>query len=356
MNERHLPKARSGPKATIRDVATRAGVAPATVSNVLTGLRAVSEKRRQRVLAAVDALSYQANHAAASLRRRQTRTIGIVVPNLTNEFFAALVGHFEQLAAETDYQILLTTTGDDPGKEPSRVRALLARQIDGMIVDPLQDDFAAAANLASELPPTVLVDRGFGHPNFDTVAADNFDAGYLGAQHLLQFGHRDLALLISGTGQAHIRDRVAGYRKAMVEAGLGARENVVIGGHTIEGCRGAIEQEMRRADRPTAIFAGTYFATLGAVKAIRALDLAFPEEISLLGFEHSEWMTVLRPYVSTVGQPFGQMASAAWRLLLRRIAGNADELARVRLPCQLRMRESVKSPRDIDVNARRRTV
>ena len=165
----------------------------------------------------------------------------------------------------------------------------------------------------------MLIDRGFGMAGFDTVAADNADAAWQGCRHLLELGHRDIALLVSARELGNIRDRIDGYRRALAEAGCGERARVVVGGLGVESCRAAIEQELRRADRPTAVFAATYPATLGAVKAIRALDLAFPDDVSLLGFDESDWMTVLRPYISTIMQPAERLADEAWRLVSARL-------------------------------------
>jgi len=338
------PKREAGRPPTIRDVAARAGVATATVSNVLTGKRQVAEDRRRRVLEAVAALGYRPNQMAASLRRQQTRTIGIVVPDLTNPFFSGLVHRIEELAAEGDYQILLVGSNEDSRQEAARVHALLARRIDGLIVAPARDDGASFAPLAAEMPPTVLVDRAFGLAGFDTVAADNAEACHRGCRHLLALGHRDIAFLASSCELANMRDRVTGYRRALAEAGAAGRERLVTGGFSIEGCRAAIEQELRRADRPSAIFAASYEATLGAIKAIRALDLGFPKDVSLLGFDDSDWMTALRPYVSTIVQPIEEMAVRAWRLLIARLGGQGGAPARVRLPCTLQIRESTRPP------------
>jgi LacI family transcriptional regulator len=332
------------PTPTIRDVAARAGVAPATVSNVLTGRRRVAERRRRLVLEAVAALGYQPNHLAASLRRRQSRTVGIVVPDLTNPFFAQLVHRIEALAAERDYQILLVGSEEEESRELGRVRALLARRIDGLIVVPTRDEVSALVAQGPLLPPTVLVDRGFGRAGFDTVAADNLEACRQGTRHLLELGHRDIALLISARELANIRDRIQGYRQALAEAGWAARERVVVGGLSVESCRAAIAAELGRARRASAIFAVTYPATLGAIKAIRGLQLNFPEDISLLGFDDFDWMTVLRPYVSTVSQPIDNMAAEAWRLLTARLAGGTGAHARIRLTCRLQIRESTRPP------------
>ena len=341
---------RRAPAATIRDVAARAGVATATVSNVLTGQRHVAGDRRRLVLEAVDALAYQPNHLAASLRRKDSRTIGIVVPDLTNPFFAELVQRIEGLAAAGGFQILLVDSSNDVQREASRARALLARRIDGLILVPTRDALPAMnpSGPSLPLPATVLVDRGYGLAGFDAVQSDNADACYRGCGHLLQLGHRDIVFLVSTDVLANIRDRISGYRRALADAGLTGRERVVVGGASVESCRGAIEQELRRADRPSAVFAATYDATLGAIKAIRAVDLAFPEDVSLLGFNDFDWMTVLRPYVSTIGQPIDAMAASAWRLLCARLQGGADRSgnanARIRLPCTLQVRESTRPP------------
>lgn len=329
---------------TIRDVAVRAGVSPATVSNALSGQRGVTDDRRRAVLEAVAALGYKFNHMASSLRRGETRTVGIVVPNLGNEFYAGLVRQWEKIASRSDFEILVVASGEDPVTEARRIESLIARRIDGLLVVAAQDDFGSGAGFPAGLPPTVLVDRVFGHPQFDTVASDNFDAGYRGTMHLLELGHGDITLLISSTDHSHLRNRVEGYRRALGEAGLSARERIVFGGVTVEGCRAAIEQDLRRPHPPTAIFAATLYATLGAVKAINALDLAFPKDVSLLGFEHSEWMTAVRPYISAVEQSIDELANLSWQALRERITSETANHARIMLPFRFIFRESTRPP------------
>jgi LacI family transcriptional regulator len=337
---------RSDPKKsrvpTIQDVARLAKVAPATVSNVLNATRPVAEIRKERVLAAVKELGYRPNALAASLRRKETRTIGIVVPDLTNPFFAALVHRIEELAAESDYQILLVSSNEDPKQEAARIRTLLDRRIDGLIVAPSRDEVEAVRHPIGALPPTVLVDRGFGLAGFDTIAADNAEAGYRGCQHLLELGHRDIAILATDPKLANIANRVAGYRRALEKAGVAKRARVVTGGLDVDSCQVATERELRRVDRPSAIFSATYAATLGAIKAIRSVGLDFPKDISLLGIDDSDWMSVLHPYVSAVAQPVEEMGALAWRLLNQRLAGDGAKSARILLPCTLYARESTR--------------
>ncbi|MEO8667250.1 MAG: LacI family DNA-binding transcriptional regulator [Bauldia sp.] len=345
MTEIRRPPRQAGRPPTIRDVAARAGVSPATVSNALSGLRGVTEDRRRAVLEAVAALGYKSNHMASSLRTGATRTVGIVVPNLANEFYAALVRQWEVLASQSGFEMLVVASGEDPATEARRTGSLIARQIDGLLVVAAHDDFGAEAGFPANLPPTVLVDRAFGHRGFDTVASDNFEAAYRGTLHLLELGHRDITFLISSVNHVHLSDRVGGYKRALAEAGLTARERIVFGGGTVEGCRSAIEQDLRRPDPPTAIFAATFYGTVGAVKAINALELAFPEEISLLGFEHSEWMTAVRPYISSVSQTVETLAAHSWQTLRDRMSGAISDPVRVMLPYRFSFRESTRPPK-----------
>jgi len=356
MSDKSLSNRRPHRPPTIRDVATRAGVSPATVSSVLTGVRPVADESRRLVQDAVEALGFKVNHMASSLRRGKTRTVGLVLPNLANEFYASLVRHYEGHAARSGYEVLVVASGEDPAIEASRIESLIARRVDGLLVVAARDDFGAHPDFPKGMPPTVLVDRAFGHPGFDTIGSDNFGAGLKGCEYLLGLGHRDIAILVSDADHNHLRDRVEGYRKGLAEAGLAARERVVIGGRTIEACRSAIEQELHRPDSPTAVFASTYFATIGATKAIQASGAAFPEEVSLLGFEHSEWMTAIRPYISTISQPFDEMATDSWRILQARIVGTSDAMARIKLPCRLNIRESARAPRLATMRKRSATV
>lgn len=328
----------------MRDVAERAGVATATVSNVLSGRRTVTPELRARVLAAVDATGYRPNRLAASLRRARSQTVGVMVPDLTNPFFAALVHRLEDRAAEDGYDIILVGSHEDATREAARLQTLLSRQVDGLILAPARDTIAALGDGSARLPPTVLMDRGAGQSVFDDVTADNADAARQGCRHLLALGHRDIAFVVTSPMLANMRERIAGYRAELAAIGLEGRARIIVGGFDVETCRAAIEQELLRADRPSAIFAGNYVATLGAMKAIRALDLEFPGEISLLAFDDSDWMTVLRPYLSAIAQPVTALADAAWALLQARLVAPLAAPRHLCLPCTLAVRESTQRP------------
>jgi LacI family transcriptional regulator len=329
---------------TIRDVALRAGVSVATASNVVNGIRPVGEASRAKVVEAIEALDYRLDRAASALRGRATRLVGMVVPDITNVFFASLVHGVEALAERDGYDLLIVSTSEDAAKERRRVEALVARRIDGLIVVPVGDDSMATLNRGanpSRLPPAVLIDRGAEAPGFDTVRADCFAGGYAVGRCLVGLGHRDIAVLTHSKRLDNIEQRIAGCRHALGEAGLDGRDRLISGGHDLESLRGAIEHELKRADRPTAIFALTNVCALASIKAARGLGLEIPGDLSIVGFDDFDWMSALSPYLTTVAQPVDDFASSAWRLLMRRLKGEAEAgVERIQLPCILKERES----------------
>ncbi len=332
---------------TIRDVAARAGVSVATASNVATGNRPVGEASRKRVLAAIAELGYQVDRAASALRGASTRLVGMIVPDITNVFFASLIHGVEALAERDGYDLLLASTSEDEAIERRRLHALVGRRIDGLIAVPASDgSMASLAASGARLPPTVLVDRGAESPVFDTVRADCETGGYEAARHLIALGHRDLAMLAHSGHLQNMAERIAGCRRALGEAGLAGRERVVYGGHDLESLRGAIETELQRAGPPTAILALTNVCALAALKAARGLGLDIPGDVSIVGFDDFDWMLALRPYLTTVAQPVDDFAASAWALLMRRMAGDvASPVERILLPCALKVRESTGTAR-----------
>ncbi len=338
------PVSRGGRPPTIRDVAERAGVAPGTVSNVLTGRKPVAESLKRSVVEAVEALGYRPNQLASNLRMRQTRSIGVIVPDLTNPFFASLVQGIERLAGIDGYQILLMSSHEGEVKDAERIRSLIARQVDGLVIAPSVDAVGPLIDSLSSAPPILTVDRALESSAYDTIASNNAEGVYDGCRYLLELGHRDIVFLATSQAIANVRERIEGFSKALRDAGASQAGRVVFGGLTAESCRSALEQELRRADRPTAVFCGAYVATLGAVKAIRAVDLEFPKHVSLLGFDDADWMTALRPYISTVEQPLDAMSEHVWTTLKARLDGACGPSVHKRLPCVLKPRESTRPP------------
>jgi LacI family transcriptional regulator len=319
---------------TIRDVAALAGVSTATVSHVLNATGRASAKANEKVLDAISALNFRPNGNAASLRSRKSKLVGLVVPSITNAFFARMASEFEQLAFAHGYEIAVITSHENPDTERHRILTLMSRQLEGLIVYPASDKSIGGGLDPHLLPPTIVMDRGLG--------LKNEDAGEMVAKELLSLGHSRIGVLLPNTDLAASRDRATGIAKTIAAFDLNAECRIVTGGHAIDGARSAIEQELRRQDRITALVACTNVTTLGAIKAIQGLHLRMPEDISLIGFDDFEWMTALRPYVSAVAQPFKEFASKGWELLMARMNGEAlsGQHQHILLQGELRIRES----------------
>jgi LacI family transcriptional regulator len=320
----------SGSIPTIKDVAALAKVSTATVSHVVNETGRAGARARERVTAAIEQLGYRPNANAASLRSRRSRIIGLVVPSITNTFFAQMASEFETLAMASGYDIAIVTSNEDQEREDERIKALMFRQVDGLIVYPSADLGIGKGLQRADLPPTVIMDRGLSLSDFDTVGLNNFQAGQIVASHLLESGHRRFTVVVPNMDLAASSDRVLGIEKALKTCSEATQLRIVMGGHSIEGARNALEQDLHRQSRPSAVVAITNVATLGAIKAIQALQLSMPRDVSLVGFDDFEWMTALRPYVTAMGQPTQDLAAAAWTLLLDRMASPSPREKRVK--------------------------
>ena len=204
-------------KPTMNEVASEARVSLGTVSKVLNGNSTVAAELRSRVLAACQLLNYQHNRIAASLRSRQTHTIGLIVPDILNTFYAALVEKVENLASSAGYTMMIVTTGENPQAARERIRVLKERQVDGMIVIPSFEGSEVLAPAIGSDMPCVIADRISAADVYPSVATDNFDAAYQGAKYILSLGHRQVTLAVNTPRLCNSRERIAGFEHAMAE-------------------------------------------------------------------------------------------------------------------------------------------
>jgi LacI family transcriptional regulator len=313
----------------IHDVAARARVSAGTVSNVLTGRRAVVPEVAERVRAAVAKLGYVTDIAASHLRSSQSTVVGVLVPDLTNRFFATFVGTVEGLVRADGYRVLVASSGLDGAMEPV-----------GLIVIPCEDRFESRAVLAGTRIPVVVADRFGEHPDCDAVGVDNADAVSRAASHLLELGHRRVMILASTLDLNNVRQRVAGARAILAAAPRSPAPEVLEVGSGLEQASEALFARLGRANAPTAIIALTNTTTLAALKALSRRKLRVPRDISLVGFDDDDWMEVVRPGITAVRQPLADMARAAWSRLRERLAGDTSGSVQVQLPCTLVLRDS----------------
>jgi len=336
-------------KPTMNEVATEAGVSLGTVSKVLNGNSTVAAELRARVLAACERLNYQRNRIAASLRSRQTNTIGVIVPDILNTFYAALVEKLENLASAAGYTLMVVTTGEDPRRACERIGVLKERQVDGMIVIPSFDGSELLAPAIGADVPCVIVDRISAKDAYPSVATENFDAAYQGAKYLLSLGHRHITLAVNTRRLWNSEERIAGFEKALVERK--GKADVRIVGMTVEEACISIEGLCRERARPTALFASNNLVTLGALRALQNCRVDVPGEMSFLAFDDFEWLSLLQPAVSAIRQPVDQIAVEAWRLMLHEIGGQSISTPHIRASGELIVRGSTAIERGLAQSA-----
>lgn len=329
-------------RATIRDVAARAGVSIATVSNVFRGNKPVNAELRDRVLRAAEALSYQADRAASQLRSGQAKVVGVLVPDLDDVFFTSLVSRIEVLAQDEGYDIIVASSRDDVMTEQSRLRTLLSWRPSGLIVVPCSDEPPPCLAAEYGRLPIVFADRvSPGGGPVDTVAIDNCEAGAVAADHLLSRGHREIVIAASDLSISPIRERVRGAGDRIRDAGC--RPTVVELGSVAERGADLFCQWLERHARPSAVIALTNVTTLSTLSALARLKIDIPEPVSVVGFDDYPWMSARKTGLTAIRQPTEAIAGAAWQRLRARMTGEDAPPRAIILQTSLQVRDSVAS-------------
>ena len=307
--------------ATIKDVAETAQVSITTVSHVINSTRFVSPEVRKRVEEAMTQLGYQPNGLARSLRMGKTKTIGLIVPDASNLYFAEYARCIEDLGFQHGYSVILCNTDDNLEKEASYIDLLVNKQVDGVIFISAGGEGEALKKLKSQHIPIVIADREAAHINADLVLLDNLLGGYLATRHMIGLGHRRIAC-ISGPSQLNpSAQRVNGYLQAMREAGLTTPENYILLGdfHFQSGERCMDTLIALGKERPSAVFACNDLMAMGAIRSARRQGLHLPEELSIVGFDNILLSQAFFPALTTIDQPIQEMAEAIIRVLLERM-------------------------------------
>lgn len=329
---------------TISDVAKRAGVSTMTVSRVINNSGYTSQETQQRVEKAIAELGYVPNALARSLRFKQTKTIALILTDITNPFFTTLARGVEDAASENGFSVIYCNTDESPQEEAEYLYALLQKQVDGMLLVPARSSKESVIYLRERKEPVVVLDRRIMDLNVDTVRCDSEEGAYLLTRHLLDIGHRRIAVL-SGPAEASTAiDRVAGYRRAVEQAGLEVDPQMICYGQFIqESGYQMVQKVLSISPRPTAIFAANNFISIGAYHALRDAGLHIPEDISLVTFDDLPASLVLEPFLTVVDQPAYDMGYKGTELLLARLAGEGPaEQQEIILPVRIIIRKSSK--------------
>ena len=344
--------------ANMKDIARMAGVSLGTVSHVLNGTAGVREPMRKRVLDAVQTAGYQPSQLARGLRRDKTNMIGMIIPDITNPFFPAVVRGAEDVAFSNGYRFILCDTDNDHSKELIHLNELRTYLPAGLIVIP--SNFSDLAKHAESYrhagTAVVCIDRLPKNWSGDSVTADHETGAYNATRHLIQLGHTRLATITGPLHLTNARERLEGFRRAMKEARLQLPpECVQEGGFDKQSGHAKTLVLLRLIPRPTAIFAANDMIALGTLLGIREAGLRCPEDISIIGFDDLDLAEVTNPSLSSVSQSGYQLGTSAARLLLDRRAGDTSPAKHIVLETSLVLRHSVAAPRRIDDRSPGRT-
>ncbi len=303
---------------TILDVARRARVSKSLVSMVTRGEQGVSPESREAVLEAIRELDYRPNLMARGLVEQRSRIFGVTISDLRNPFFGAVVSGIQDRANELGYQVLFNTGDRDPALEERAIDSFLQFRVDGLILaSPRVDD--AVISRAAAMVPVVVLNRETEDDATDSVTNDNFTGARLAVEHLVGLGHRSIVFISGGNGPA-ARIRAEGYRRAMIEFGLGDEVRVVEGAHTeVGGERGAREILMKRP-LPTAVFASNDLCAIGAMNALEEAGLRIPQDVSVIGYDNTTLAALRHISLSSIHQPGRDMGRSAVDRLAERLA------------------------------------
>jgi LacI family transcriptional regulator len=347
--------------ATIKDVARAAGVSVSTVSHVLSGNRPISEATRSRVMETIGQLGYRPNRLAQGLVSKSTCSVGLLVPDLANPFFGNIAEAVEIAAHERGYSVILCNTNLDPVREADYLAVLLSRQVDGLIYFPgTRVPNAALSAAVAEGIPVVIVDERI--DNLPGVFVDNFDGGRQTGAYLASLGHRAFLFLGGPEGLPTVMDRLNGLRAGLEETVpidcMLLRFGEYRASHGYESIHAYAREGIfatGNARRPTAVVAANDLIAIGALRALRELNLRIPHDCSLAGFDGIELTSLITPSLTTVQQPFGKVATSAVQLLLSRIEANNGHkgdgneksgVSHIIHPVSLVIRESAAAPPD----------
>jgi LacI family transcriptional regulator len=324
------------------DVARLAGTSPSVVSYVLNGgPRGVAAPTRARVLAAVETLGYRPNGVARSLRLRKTMTLGLVVPDTSNPFFAELSRAIEEAAFVYGYPLLIGNAAEDDARQSAYVHSCLQRQVDGLFLVPAHGPAGCLAELERSQTPWVLLDRQMtGVASAPAVLVDNRGGAEAATTHLIEHGRRRIACVAGPRDVMPATDRVAGWRAALVASSGVVDEAPVM--HVPFGRRSGYSaaRELLTKHDVDAVFAASDEQALGVLRAVTELGLRCPEDVAIASFDGIAAAAYSTPAISTMVQPFAEMGRTAMALMLARIATPDEPPAVSVLPVRFAARGS----------------
>lgn len=340
----------------MKDVAKLAGVSIATVSNVLSGKKYVSPKLREKVLESIDNLQYRPSKIARSLKIKKSFLVGLMVPDITNPYFAEIARGVENVALEHDYQMFLCNSDGEKAREEETLNSFHSHGVDGVInVAPRMEE-TVLAELSNGMP-MVILDRHLSieNPLIDVIYTNNFKGSAQLARHFLENGHRRFACIAGPREVPTAVRRLQGFCNELEKSGIGKEEiTVYYASFKYEDGYNTMRLIMEQKPRPTAVFAGNDMMAWGAIEAAKERGLRVPEDIAVAGFDNVLYSSLVVPAMTTVHQPKFEAGQTAMRLLLEKIQKKSRRESvytrKIELDSNLIVRESTLSRKIPEVN------
>lgn len=328
----------------IKEIARQAGVSVATVSRVLNHPDTVALKTKEHILALIDEMGYKPNWFARGLNFNKTNTIGLLVPNILDPAFVEIAEGAEDVVNKKGYNILLCITEGLAEKELAYIQTLIDRRVDGVILVSSMLEDQEIQQIRDQGVPLVLVGVNKGNSAGPVIRIDCSDASHKAVQHLLDCGHRNIAMVYGVTPEIENMRKIEGYRLALLEAGISEDpEYLVQADNTIEGGYVAARRLLGKEKRPHAIFTTSDLLAFGVMDAIRDSELTIPDDVAVMGFDNIRMSNLMFPKLSTVAKPLHRMGLSGARLLLDVIEsrGNGEFIMQeIVLQSKLKIRKS----------------
>jgi len=322
-------------------VAERAGVSVNTASRAINNKPDINEKTKKRILKVAQELGYVRNDTAVALRTKKTGTIGVVIADNRNPFYAEVLNGMEEAAREKNYHIILANTQRDYKKEEEAINLLLAKRVDGLLITPVQDRDDDIKNLIDANIPFVVVGRDFENIEVDAIYNDEVKGGFLATEYLIKKGHKRIALIDGFLYKSPAKGRLEGYKRALNKYRIPLDDSIIsVGDINIEDGYERTKQMLEKNLDFTAIFAYNDMMAFGSMQAIKEKGLRIPEDIGLVGYDDIPYSSLISPALTTIKLKKQELGVESVKLLFSRINGGRKKIKKVILDVELQIRES----------------
>ncbi|WP_430898275.1 MULTISPECIES: LacI family DNA-binding transcriptional regulator [unclassified Paraflavitalea] len=310
---------------TIKDIAKALGVSTSTVSRALRDSYEISPETKQMVIECAERLNYRPNPIAQSLKEKRTRSIGVVVCEIANNFFSQIINGIESIAYDKGYNVIISQSHESYEREIMDLQYLTSRSVDGLLISLSTEtsDVSHLKALNEKGLPIVLFDRVSSEINAPSVVIDNFKGAYEATEHLIFNGYRRIAAISNSEFLSISNERIAGYKQALENYGIAVDPQLIkhcfYGGMIYSEIEEAVNELMVLKQKPDAVFTASDKLTTGCLKTIKRRGLRVPEEIAIIGFSNTEIAELIEPHLSVIRQPALEMGQSAIQLLLQQI-------------------------------------